>query len=131
MKILLDTNAYAAWKRGHEEMAHHIRRAEQIYLSAVVMGELLFGFRNGTRLKQNMAELETFLESPYVTFVPVTRVTADRFGLIAAALRTKRSPIPTNDIWIAAHAMETGADLLSFDRHFRRVEGLALVDMSE
>ena len=131
MKLLLDTNAYAAWKRGHEEVTNRIRRAEQIFLSAVVMGELIFGFRNSTRLRQNMAELEAFLESPYVTFVPVTRVTADRFGLIAAALRAKRSPIPTNDIWIAAHAMETGADLLSFDRHFRSVEGLAWVDLSE
>lgn len=131
MKILLDTNAYAAWKRGNSEMSHRIRRAERIYLSAVVAGELLFGFRNGTRFKQNLAELETFLESPYVTFVPVTLVTADRFGLIAASLRTRRTPIPTNDIWIAAHAMETGADLLSFDRHFQRVDGLVWVDLSE
>lgn len=57
----------------------------------------------------------------------MTFTTADRFGRIAAALRAKGKPIPQNDIWIAAHAMETGADLLSFDRHFEAVEGLALV----
>jgi tRNA(fMet)-specific endonuclease VapC len=55
----------------------------------------------------------------------VTRTTADRFARIAAALRVKGRPIPTNDIWVAAHAMETGAELLSFDSHFAEVEGLA------
>lgn len=62
--------------------------------------------------------------SPYVELVPVTLTTADRFGRIAASLRVKGTPIPTNDIWIAAHAFETGAELLSFDRHFDRVDGL-------
>ena len=112
-------------------MSARIQRSEQILLSAVVMGELLFGFRNGTRYKKNLGELEAFLESPHVSFVPVSRVTADRFGLIASVLRARRTPIPTNDIWIAAHAMETGADLLSFDRHFQRVDGLVWVDPSE
>jgi tRNA(fMet)-specific endonuclease VapC len=57
--------------------------------------------------------------------VPVTYTTADRFGRVAAALRAKGRPIPTNDMWIAAHAMETGAELLSFDQHFEAVDGLA------
>jgi tRNA(fMet)-specific endonuclease VapC len=52
-------------------------------------------------------------------------VTADRFGRIAAALRRKGRPLPTNDIWIAAHAMESGAELLSFDQHFDAVDGIA------
>lgn len=62
--------------------------------------------------------------------VPVSLVTADRFGRIAAALRARGRPIPTNDIRIAAHAMETGADLLSFDARFSEVDGLAWVDLS-
>lgn len=54
----------------------------------------------------------------------VTRTTADRFGRIAASLRKHGTPILTNDIWIAAHAFETGAELLTFDRHFELISGL-------
>lgn len=130
MKILLDTNAYSALKRGVDAVVRRITRAETVFLSTIVAGELLAGFRQGTRLRKNLAELEAFMDNPYVTVVPVSHVTADRFGRIAAVLRAKGRPIPTNDIWIAAHAMETGADLLSFDAHFADVDGLAWVDLS-
>ena len=130
MTILLDTNAYSALLRGHDEVADRVRRAERVVFSTVVAGELLLGFRLGTRLKKNMAELDAFLENPYVSLVPVTLITADRFARIAAALRVKGRPIPTNDIWIAAHAMEAGAELLSFDAHFGAVDGLAWVALS-
>lgn len=130
MKILLDTNAYSALMRGHDEVAVRVRRAEHVVLSAVVAGELLLGFRVGSRLKKNMAELEAFLDNPYVSLAPVTLTTADRFARIAAALRAKGKPIPTNDVWIAAHAMETGAELLSFDAHFGAIDGLAWVALT-
>jgi len=125
MKVLLDTNAYSAMMRGHAEVARRVRDAEEVVLSAVVIGELLFGFRLGTRLRKNMQELDTFLENLHVTAAPVTRTTADRYARVAAALRAKGKPIPTNDLWVAAHAMETGAELLSFDTHFEAVDGLA------
>ena len=130
MTVLLDTNAYSALLRGHDEVADRVRRAERVVFSTVVAGELLLGFRLGTRLKKNMAELDAFLENPYVSLVPVTLTTADRFARIAAALRVKGRPIPTNDIWIAAHAMEAGAELLSFDAHFGAIDGLAWVALS-
>ena len=130
MRILLDTNAYSALLRGHDDVADRVRRAERVVLSTVVAGELLLGFRLGTRLKKNMAEFEAFLENPYVSLVPVTLTTADRFARIAAALRAKGRPIPTNDIWIAAHAMEAGAELLSFDAHFGAIDGLPWVALS-
>jgi predicted nucleic acid-binding protein len=125
VKILLDTNAYSALKRGNPEVADRVRRAEEVILSVVVAGELLLGFRLGTRFRKNVAELEAFLDNPYVTLLPVTLTSADRFARIAAALRAKGRPIPTNDVWIAAHAMETGADLVSSDEHFGALDGLA------
>ena len=67
----------------------------------------------------------SFLGSPYVSVVTVGQVTADRYARIAAALRAKGRPIPTNDVWIAAQAMETGADLVSADTHFEHVDGIA------
>lgn len=125
MRVLLDTNAYTAWKRGHLEVADIVRRAEHVLLSSIVLGELFFGFRCGTRFDRNRREVEELLRSPYVSLLPVTLVTADRFGRIAAALRRKGRPIPTNDVWIAAHAMESGSDLVSFDGHFAEIDGLA------
>jgi len=128
VRLRLDTNAYAALFRGNDLVADRVRRAEQVLISAVVAGELLFGFRNGSRYEANARRLDDFLASPYVAFLPVTFVTADRFARIAASLRRKGRPLPSNDIWIAAHAMESGADLLSFDQHFAHVDGLAWVD---
>lgn len=127
MILLLDTNAYAALFRGNEAVAGRVRHAEQVLISAIVAGELLFGFRNSSRYEANARRLDDFLASPYVAFLPVTLVTADRFARIAAALRRKGRPLPGNDMWIAAHAMESGADLLSFDEHFAHVDGLAWV----
>ena len=127
MRILLDSNAYSRMMQGDDQTAALVRDATEILMSAVVLGELLYGFRNGTRFDRNAADLGSFLDNPYVSLVPVGPVTADRYSRIAAALRAKGSPIPTNDVWIAAHAMETGADLVSADRHFEAVDGIAWV----
>lgn len=128
MRLLLDTNAYSRLGRGDPAVAGLARRAEAILFSTVVVGELLAGFRHGSRLDHNLAELRRFLDHPRVSLLPVTWTTADRFSRIYAALRRTGKPIPTNDIWIAAHAMESGAELISFDPHFDRVEGLAWLD---
>lgn len=128
MRLLLDTNSYTELGKGHPEVSKMTRRAEEILLSVIVVGELVAGFRHGSRLDQNLADLRRFRELPRVTLVPVTFTTADRYSRIYASLRRKGRPIPTNDIWIAAHAMETGADLVSFDPHFGHVEGVAWVD---
>lgn len=127
IKVLLDTDAYSGFRRGHPGVVDRVRQAEQVLMSVVVIGELLFGFRRGSRYDHNRQDLDAFLGNPYVELVPVTSVTAERFGRIAAALRATGRPIPTNDIWIAAQAMQTGADLISFDKHYGHVDGLAWV----
>jgi len=124
MKRLLDTNAYAALKRGHEGVTRMVRESTELIFSTVVVGELLFGFRNGTRFDRNSKELDELLADARVSLVPVTRTTADRFGRIASSLRRAGTPIPTNDIWIAAHTFESGAELITFDGHFEVVAGL-------
>ncbi len=130
MRVALDTTAYSALMRGHRDVASIVRRSEAVLLPAVVAGELLYGFRFGSRYDENAARLEAFVDTPTVELLDVTFMTADRFGRIAAALREKGKPIPTNDIWIAAQAMEAGADLLSSDAHFGHVDGLAWVPFS-
>ena len=128
MKVLLDTDAYSQLKRGNPRVAELVRASEKVLFSAIVAGELLYGFRHGSRFERNLLELREFLDHPYVDFVPVTLVTGDRYSRIALSLRQKGRPIPTNDIWIAAHAMETGSDLLSFDEHFTHIDGLVWVN---
>ena len=130
MRILLDTNGYSHLKRGHRRVATLVRGSEEIFLSIIVIGELLYGFRQGSRSDRNIAELQAFLNSPYVTSIPISFVTADHYSRIAMSLKAKGRPIPSNDIWIAAHAMETGARLISSDRHFEDVDGLTWMHVS-
>ena len=130
MRVLLDSNAYSAFMRGNDEVRSLIQVAEEVLLSAIVVGEQLFGFRQGTHYERNLAELRSFLERPYVSFVPVGPVTADRYSRVMVALKAKGRPIPTNDVWIAAHALETGADLVSADGHFEHVDGIAWIQFT-
>jgi tRNA(fMet)-specific endonuclease VapC len=130
LKRLLDTNAYVALKRAHEGVAGLVRESTELAFSMIVIGELLFGFRNGARFERNAEELEELLADARVHVLTVTRTTADRFGRIAARLRRAGTPIPTNDIWIAAHALESGAELITFDGHFEAVDGLVMTLLS-
>ncbi len=96
--ILVDTNAYAAFMRGDQEIVEVIAHSDQVYLSRTVLGELLAGFAAGTREARNRAELARFLESPRVDILNVTAETADSYALVYAGLRRKGQPIPTNDL---------------------------------
>jgi predicted nucleic acid-binding protein len=107
-RLTLDTSAYSAFKRGHTEVVRHIRRAEEILLPSIVLGELLGGFEAGQRSRRNRDELDLFRESP-------------RVRVIYASLRAVGQPIPTNDLWIAASAMEHGTELVTLDRDFTHV----------
>ncbi|MCE9582218.1 MAG: type II toxin-antitoxin system VapC family toxin [Planctomycetes bacterium] len=127
MRLLFDTNIYSAMMDGDSAIQKLVHTAEAVVMSAIVIGELLHGFRCGTRFRPNLARLESFLEEPQVEFLAVTRATCDRFGLVMASLRGKGKPIPSNDAWIAAHSLESGATLVSRDRHFSWVPGLDLL----
>jgi tRNA(fMet)-specific endonuclease VapC len=122
--ILLDTNAYTAFMLGAAEVVDVVAHADSLYLNSIVLGELLGGFAAGTREPKNRAELARFLDSPRVKVLPITVDTADSYALIYAGLRRKGHPIPTNDLWIAASALEHGAALLTRDAHFSHVDGL-------
>lgn len=124
MKVLLDTNAYTAFRRGDEAVVALVQKAERLVMSAIVVGELLFGFHAGSRFGENLDSLEEFLDAEVVDFVPVSLDTAHRFGILSRDLRRAGTPIPTNDVWIAAHVQETGSHLLSLDGHFDRIAGL-------
>ena len=118
MRICLDTSGYSAFKRGHDGALAVVQSATAIVLPAVVLGELLAGFRIGSRERSNRRELDAFMESPRVRVAPLDFETAQRYAEILPYLRERGTPIPTNDIWIAATAMEWGLRVLTTDPHF-------------
>ena len=121
MKVLLDTSAYAALLRGHQLVLEVLRRAETVAVPAVVLGELHSGFRAGNRWAENTAQLAQFLSKPSVRVLNVTEETALRYAEVDVYLRKKGRPIPRNDVWIAAIALEHGLQLLTLDVHFREI----------
>lgn len=119
--ILLDTSAYSAAIKGHGRIAGEIRQAEQITITPITLAELLSGFAQGRREATNRDDLMAFLQSPRVLTVRIGRATAERYAAIHSDLRTRGQMIPTNDLWIAACAMEHGLPLVTCDKHFDRV----------
>jgi predicted nucleic acid-binding protein len=122
--ILIDTNAYAAFKQGYAEAISVIQEASAIALNTVVLGELLSGFAMGVREDSNRTELARFMDSPRVVVLPLDQDTAGHYARIYSALKKAATPIPTNDMWIAASALQHGLSLFTFDRHFQTVAGL-------
>lgn len=123
-RVLLDTNAYSALMRGDEALLGVLAEAEVVYLSVFVLGELYVGFKGGRHERQNRETLRDFRAAPTAMTLLATEETAEVFGAVKDALKKKGTPLPLNDVWIAAHALETGATLLTYDDHFEAVEGL-------
>lgn len=127
--IIIDTSAYSRFLGGDESVLEMLAVAETVYLSTIVLGELLAGFRGGSKLQENRAQLSDFLHKPTVRALEVSTETAEVFGLVKDTLKRAGTPIPINDVWIAAQAIETGSVIASFDEHFKRVPGLRLWDV--
>jgi predicted nucleic acid-binding protein len=125
-QVLIDTNFYVAFKRKQEPAVERLRRAEYIGLSTVVLGELLAGFRCGSREKENRRELDQFLDSPRVEVLDIDEETAEFYAGVFRALRDKGRPIPSNDLWIAATSLRHGLALATLDEHFQSIDGLLL-----
>jgi len=125
-KIILDTNAYSAFMGGDKKVFDYIVESEIVYISTIVIGELFAGFYRGERLTQHREELRAFLDKDGVEVIDVSIETAEIFGEIKASLSKEGKMLPLNDIWIAAHSVETGAKLISYDTHFKSICGLRI-----
>ena len=115
--VALDTNAYSDW-RGSGRWHETLILADRILIPTVVLGELFHGFRKGKRATENRRRLEEFHSEPQARVAEVTRRTAEIYGEFLTQLQKQATPIPTNDIWIAAIAHEHSAILLTRDQHF-------------
>lgn len=127
MRVALDTNAYVALRRGDPGVLAILESAEYVGIPVVVIGELSAGFLIGDRPERNLRELEAFIAEAGVEVLDVGRLVAERYGALVKALRGRRRPIPTNDVWIAAAALCADARLLTADSHFSEVPGLVAI----
>lgn len=124
--ILLDTNAYSAFKRNVPDAVEIIRHTPLIGMSSIVLGELLSGFALGSHEAINRDELKRFLTSKRVKLLPIDDGTSEQYAGIYQNLKQKGHPIPTNDMWIAASALQHRLAVFTYDKHFQAVEGLVI-----
>lgn len=113
---------------GDENVLEALAKADFVFISIFVRGELYAGFRGGSKTVQNKRILESFLEKPSVNVLNATIETAEVFGEVKSALKLAGTPLPINDVWIASHALENGAVLVTYDVHFKKIPGLRLWD---
>ena len=125
-KIILDTNAYTNFFKDYPELEELVQRVPKIYISPIVLGELYDRFKRGSREKINLKKLELFLDESNVELLNITKNTAQVYADVMQTLIKKGKPIPINDVWIAAQAMESGAVLVTYDKHFAEVPGLRI-----
>ena len=119
--ILLDTSAYSGMARGNKGVLDAVQTAENVCVNPIIIGELLAGFAQGNREPHNIEILERFLESPRCILLPLGKESARRYAHIQSSLRTAGTPVPTNDLWIAATAMEHGLVVVTLDKHFAKI----------
>lgn len=125
-RLLLDTSAYSAFIDGDRTAVEAVQTAQALFLTPIVIGELLAGFGGGRRRAENESGLDQFLASPRASVVDIDQETSSRYALILNSLRAAGTPIPTNAIWIAASAMQHGLELLTADAHFSKVAQIVL-----
>lgn len=121
-RYCLDTSAYSQYRRGGERVVELLDRAEWIGVPVVTLGELRTGFLFGGQSERNEAELLDFLSNPVVEVIQFDAEVSRHYAEIIVDLRRSGTPVPTNDVWIAAAAARVGALVLTFDAHFERIK---------
>lgn len=124
MRIVLDTSAYSHFRANHHDVIERIASADVVYLPTIVLGELEAAFRMGRRAADNRSKLDEFLQEDFVGVLPITTDVARRYGELFATLRRAGTPIPVNDVWIAAATIDAGSHLVTFDTDFDRIDAL-------
>ena len=121
---MLDTNVIIKYLAGDGSTKRLFDNASDILISVIVVGELHYGARKSTRSKSNLELFDNFLSN--FTIVPVDENIAKIYGEVKEQLRRRGINIPENDVWIAATAKSLQSRLLTYDAHFKSVDGLEL-----
>jgi tRNA(fMet)-specific endonuclease VapC len=124
-KLALDTNAVIAYREGISDVCKLVDEADVIILPVTVIGELLYGALNSTKTKNNEKFVHKFVE--YSLVMQIDEAVAARYARVRFDLKRRGTPIPENDIWIAAACLDLEVPLLSRDDHFKLVPGLDVI----
>lgn len=127
MNILIDTNRYRDFTEGDAHAVAQFRRAESIALPFIVLAELRAGFACGTKSLENESALLRFLQKPRVRVLYADESTTRHYANLFKQLRFQATPIPTNDIWIAALSIQHSLGLFTRDSHFSKLPQLLLI----
>ena len=126
-QVALDTNAYKVLRENNPKVVAAIHNSSTVGLPIIVLGELYFGFENGTKREANMLELRKFLNISSLMILHIDNDTARIFGEIAAELAQIGKPIQQNDIWIAALCKQYSYTLITADKGFQHIRGLDII----
>lgn len=124
MRVAIDANRYTDLCRGKEDVAEVVRQAVEILVPFIVLGELRAGFRLGLKSRRNEQILQKFLDSPRVTVLLADESTTHVYASLFAQLKSSGNPMPTNDLWIAALALQHDVHLCTRDKHFNYIPQL-------
>ncbi len=130
LTLAIDTNTYVAFLNGNKDVVDYVRRADEIIIPFIVLGELYHGFYRGNKAPENIRLLEEFLDSPRVSIAQSDVQSALIFGEIATELADKGKPMQQDDIWIAALCKRNNYSLLTLDQGFKNIIGLKLLPIS-
>ncbi|MDR3677981.1 MAG: type II toxin-antitoxin system VapC family toxin [Acidobacteriota bacterium] len=122
MGLILDTNALSAIADGHQSATKQFSRAHQVAIPVIVLGEYRFGIAQSRHQRKYELWLEELIACSEV--LAVDEETAISYAVLRAQLKTSGTPIPSNDVWIAALCRQHSLPLLSRDRHFDFIKGL-------
>ena len=132
MRLVLDANIYIDFGQGKQEVVDLIAgRSTEILLPVIVLGELFYGFEKSSKSAENEAMLRRFVAELGVSIIDVDEEVARKYSLIYSALSAKGTPIPINDVWIAACCMSVGGTLLTRDRHFEHIEQIDKIILAQ
>ena len=121
----LDTNAAIALMAADAALRARLGPAAAVAIPLVVLGELYFGAEHSQRVAENVARVDNIRSTTRI--LPMDVQTAREFGRVHHRLRSKGKPIPENDMWIAAVAIQHNLPLVSRDQHFNEVDGLHVI----
>ena len=127
MRLAIDTNRYRDLCDGKRDVVERLETAEAIFVPFVVLAELRAGFAAGTKGKVNERVLHRFLAQPGVEILHTSDATTRSYAALYRQLRAQGTPIPTNDLWIAAIVLEHALALYSRDAHFQALPQLNLI----
>ena len=127
MKLALDTNRYTDLCRGEASVVEAVEEAVEVWLPFVVVGELRAGFAAGNQGPRNEAVLRRFLLKPDIAILYPDEQTTHHYANVYRQLRKQGTPIPTNDMWIAALVLQHSLVLLARDAHFDALPQIARI----